>query len=127
MTVDMLDAAVQYFLEQHVATVIDLEVLLALLHGGRRWWDADALASSVGVPAADARRSLDALTAKNLLDIRVSDTIRYQLHPGTASLASAVDRFAAAYRRSPAAILRWGQSLLEDRPEGRPLRGSRTI
>src|SRR5205085_8586172 len=116
MTGDILDQAVRYFLEQHIATEVDLQVLLALMEGGRRWWDADALASIMGVPSAVARRSLESLTAKNLLDIRVSDAIRYQLQPGSSSLESGINRFAAAYRRSPSAILRWGESLVAGRP-----------
>ena len=104
---DFIDSCVQDFLTTHINSIGDLEVLLALVDGGARWWDVPSMAAQLGIPVTAARRALDALAASNLLAIRVSDDIRYQLQPGNADLEERVQQFVAAYRKSPVSVLRW--------------------
>ena len=60
------------------------------------------------------RTLLDRLCSQNLLDIRVTDDVRYRYRPGTGDLAAAADALLAAYRRDPLAVAR----LVTDRPHG---------
>lgn len=105
-----MNAELQQFLEKHIRSECDLYVLLALLESEGRWWDAEGIASHIGKAAAEARPSLEFLTASNLLDIRISDRLRYRLRPGTIELEGSVHAFAAAYCASPASVLRWATS-----------------
>jgi hypothetical protein len=95
------------FLAVHIARVEDLDILLALLDGGDRWWDVESMGNHVGVSRGDAHRCLERFAGRNLLDIRFSETIRYQLRPGSPEVEERLHSFAAAYRRSPAAIIRY--------------------
>ena len=85
--------------------VVDLEVLVALIHGGNRWWDFESMAARTGTDPSDARRILEGLAAQNLLDIRISDAVRYRLQPGRDDLARSLDALALAYRKDPVAVL----------------------
>src|SRR5262245_43288136 len=101
MTLDLLPTRVRAFLNGHVSGVSDLEVLLALIHGGHRWWDFESLAARTALDPTSVRFSLEALAAQNLLDIRISDAVRYRLHPGRDDLARSLEAVAAAYRQNP--------------------------
>lgn len=105
-----MNAELQQFLEKHIRSECDLCVLLALLDTDGCWWDAQGIASYIGKTVAEARLTLEFLTAKNLLDIRISNSLRYRLCPGTVELEVSVHAFAAAYRTSPASVRRWATS-----------------
>jgi hypothetical protein len=107
MTSDCLELDVRDFLRAHVTTLGDLKVLLALVGCGPRWWDAQAMGAITGLDPATARVCLDGFAAKNLLDIRLRDTVRYQLRAGTRELERSLDTFSAAYRKSPALVISW--------------------
>jgi hypothetical protein len=55
----------------------------------------------------NARRVLDSFASRNLLDIRISDAVRYRLRPGTRELQAGVAAVAEAFRRSPGAVWTW--------------------
>jgi hypothetical protein len=84
----------------------DLQVLLALMDTPERWWDADTLADDIGVARSVTRLGLDRLAARNFLDIRVSNEIRFRYNPGTSDLEEAGMAFHDAYRKNPIAIAR---------------------
>jgi hypothetical protein len=107
MVRDALARRVREFLNVHLTRVGDLEVLLALIEGGNRWWDAHSMAIRIGMDPAGTRESLEALAAHNLLDIRVSDEVRYRLHPGSDELARNLEALSAAYRASPTAVVNY--------------------
>jgi hypothetical protein len=54
-----------------------------------------------------ARATLERFAQQNLLDIRISDDVRYRFQPGTDQLETAASAFAAAYRRDPALVVQY--------------------
>jgi hypothetical protein len=102
---DVLTARVREFLRIHVPHVDALQVLLLLIDGGHRWWDADDVGIRTGIEPAVVAKSLEGFAAQNLLDIRISDAVRYRVHAGSPELARGLDLLAAAYRKSPTAVV----------------------
>jgi hypothetical protein len=84
----------------------DLQLLLTLMDDPERWWDARAIAEETGEPISSTGRGLDRLAAKNLLDIRVTEHVRFRYRPGTAELEQAGAAFVEAYRKNPLAIVK---------------------
>ena len=83
----------------------ELELLVALVEAPLRWWDPVVVSKDLGTTAARARTMLDRFAAANLLDIRVTDDVRYQFRPGTTELHEGACALASAYRARPAAII----------------------
>jgi hypothetical protein len=110
MSVHELPAHVHAFLSQFASSLDELAILLALIESRTEWWDAGSMGSRVGLPALSTRRVLDAFASRNLLDIRISDNVRYRLRPGTADLARDVDAVVGACRHSPGAVQRWASA-----------------
>jgi hypothetical protein len=94
------------FGESHVSSIDELVVLIALMESSSRWWDARMVARELGILPVSASNILDHLAARNLLDIRITDEIRYQFRPATPELGAAAQEFAEAYRRYPADVIR---------------------
>ena len=92
------------FSRSHLSSVAELAVLIALIEAPSRWWDARAVARHVGIERRQAARILDLLAARNLLDIRVTEHVRYQYRPARPEVANAAGALARAYRRNPAAV-----------------------
>ena len=120
---DRVPAIVREFLTAHVTSLSDLKVLLTLINGEERWWDARSIAVYAGVDVADASRCLEAFAVRNLLDIRISDAIsdavRYQLRPGTRELESCLEALVAAYRKSPADVVGCAADVSRDPADSR--------
>ena len=102
-----LAPAVASFITAHVTSLDDLEVMMLLVSANGRWWDATSTARELGLSVGRARAALDALATHNLLDIRISDDVRYQFRPGTVELEEAALAVAAAYRRRPSALVQF--------------------
>jgi hypothetical protein len=51
------------------------------------------------------RHILDRFVARNLLDVRISDDVRYRFSPGPAGLREATDAFVEAFQRAPALVM----------------------
>ena len=61
------------------------------------------------MPLPKARRVLEAFASRNLLDIRISDDVRYRLRPGTPELAHGLGLLIETYRRSPSLVREWAE------------------
>ena len=94
------------FVANNLRHVEDLDLLVAMAAGGDRWWDAVRASREVGISRVTARAALERLAARNLLEIRVTDDVRYQLRPGTATLRAAVRACLRAYDANPRAVRR---------------------
>lgn len=90
---------------KHIHSLEELQLLLALMQTPDRWWDATAAARELGLARPAARRGLDALAARNLLDIRITGDVRYRFHPGTGELRAAARAIEDAYRANPLAVV----------------------
>jgi hypothetical protein len=100
------DPAVVAFITDHVRSLDELQLLMAIIQSGARWWDVTAAAREFGMPTSDARASLDRFASHNLLDIRITDDVRYQFRPGTDELRDAARAASDAYRKHPIAVVR---------------------
>jgi len=89
------------FVTDHVRTLAELQLLIAIIQSDDRWWDASAAARESGLSLQEARRALDHFGAHNLLDIRITGDVRYQYRPGTSGLREGAEACAAAYRTRP--------------------------
>ena len=111
MTSESLSQEAVHFLTCHIHSFDDLGVLVALIESDGRWWNAKTMAARTGISAVDVQPVLERFAKENLLDIRVSDDIRYCLRPGSLDLESGLHAFAAAYHRAPILVLRWVASV----------------
>jgi hypothetical protein len=93
--------SVTSFVMRHVRTLAELQLLMAMVQSGDRWWDAISAARETGLTLQEARRALDHFGAHNLLDIRITGDIRYQYRPGTPGLRDSAEACVAAFRRRP--------------------------
>jgi len=98
------------FLGTYVPTLDELGVLSALIEEEGRWWNAATMARVVGIPPSRARHILDTYAASNLLDIGISDDVRYRLRPGNAMLEQSLREFSIAYRSTPQLVRNWVSS-----------------
>lgn len=101
-----LPPLVPSFIAENVRTLSELQLLMAMIQFDERWWDAKAVARELGISRHEARASLDALAARNLLDIKITEDVRYQFRPGTPELRDAALAASEAYRRQPIDVVR---------------------
>ena len=94
------------FLARHVRTLDELQLLMSIIQSGDRWWDVASAARELGMTATDARAALDRFAARNLLDLRLGEDVRYQFCPGTPELRAAAHDTLEAYRGNPIAVAR---------------------
>lgn len=89
------------FMADHIRSLDDLQLLIAMIQAPDRWWDASVAARELGTSPTAARLLLDHLATQNLLDIRITGDVRYQFHPGTEELREAALEAAEEYRTNP--------------------------
>jgi hypothetical protein len=82
----------------------DLDVLTRLVEHPERWWDAEMIHRDLGIGVEQARATLVRLARRNLLDIRVTHTVRYQFRPATPKLEAVVLSLVEAHRRRRDAV-----------------------
>ena len=83
----------QAFILRHLPSVAHLDALLWLREHRTRWWHAESLASSLGIPCQMAEKILEELCAGSLLAVQVSSAVVYQFNPATAALEDHVSQF----------------------------------
>ena len=96
-----LPPVVLAFVADHIRSLEELQLLMAVIHAPERWWDAATAARELILPLSVARRTLDHFAAHNLLDIRITGDVRYQFHPGTDDLRAAARACVEAYDAHP--------------------------
>ena len=100
-----LSPAVARFAETYLYSLEDLKVLILLVEERERWHDVASVARKLDIPRDMSRATIDHLTRSNLLDIRITDDVRYRFRPGTSELERHAVAAVDAYRRTPARIL----------------------
>src|SRR5688572_14066530 len=93
------------FVADHIRSLEELQLLLAVIQMPDRWWDATSAARELGIEPPAARRALDGLAGRNLLDIRITGDVRYQFRPGTDALRAAARATEEAYRLNPLGVV----------------------
>lgn len=106
MTTPVLPEAVGAFLREHIRTIDDLHLLVAIASNEDRWWDETSVGRDLLIDRREARAMLEHLAAHNLLEIRLTEDVRYQFRPGTQELYDAATACVAAYRENPIAVWR---------------------
>ena len=96
-----LPAALRAFIERHVTSAVQVEVLL-LLHRERKGWNAAAVAKELRIYADHAQELLSRLAKIGLLH---EDAGTYQYAPRTAELAARIDDLAELYPSFRVAII----------------------
>jgi hypothetical protein len=118
LSADELPTHVRTFLNEYAGSLEELGILLALLEVRARWWDAGSMATRAGLTRPTTRRVLEAFASRNLLEITISDDIRYRLRAGTPELARNIDAVAGVYGRAPMLVLRWAMTRARHRMAG---------
>lgn len=65
------------FLREFIKSVHELDMILVLHRDPSRWWSAEQIAEELSMRADVAARALEALAGRNLLDVRVGETLAY--------------------------------------------------
>jgi hypothetical protein len=81
--------------------------LLVMLRGAERPWAARDVAAALRVPVPRARRDLETLAARGLLEVRVGEETSYRYRPKTEEFGRYCDLLAQHYVTSRQAVLRF--------------------
>jgi hypothetical protein len=79
---------------EQIGSAERLDLLLYLYRHAKRWWAAPALAAELGMPADAVESHLEQLSARNLLDVRVADSVIYRYQPSREDLSRLVEEIA---------------------------------
>jgi hypothetical protein len=101
-----LPAALVQFARSHVHSVEALQVFILCVDQRDRWWDATAVGRAASITESRARRILDEFARANLLDIRISDAVRFRFAPGIQELEDHAVAFASAYHTNPTGVVK---------------------
>jgi hypothetical protein len=101
-----LPPAVVAFITRSLRSLEHLQLLEAVVGAADTWWDADSVARHLSIRPGAARTVLDDLARSNLLDIRITDDVRYRYRPTAPELDDIVKACLAAYRADPLRVVR---------------------
>jgi hypothetical protein len=96
---------VRRFLTDQIGSVERLDLLLFLHRHASKWWAAQALAVELEMPADAVQSHLEHLSTRNLLDVRVAESVIYCYKPGREDLAQLVEDVTRAHYRHRDALL----------------------
>ena len=103
---DALPSDVVQFVNDTIDSIEQLELLVMLIESSDRWWDAVSAGHALGVNPGAMRRDLERLATRNLLAVNLGNDVSYRFEPGSPSLRTTGEAFAAAFRRNPRALFR---------------------
>jgi DNA-binding FadR family transcriptional regulator len=98
-----LPAELRAFLHACIESIEQVE-LLVMMRGSERLRTARDIASELGVSIAAARRHVETLAARGLLEVRVGEEISYRYKPKSGDLAHYADLLAQYYITSRQAV-----------------------
>lgn len=93
----IVSEAAQLFLAGAVGSVERLDLLLFLHRQDIRWWAAQTLADELKMPADTVQSHLEHLSSRNLLDVRITESVIYRYNPGREELSRLVEEIARAH------------------------------
>lgn len=99
-----LPSELRVFLHTCIESIAQVELLL-LMRGSERMRTARDIASETGVTVAAARRDVEILAARGLLEVRVGEEIAYRYRPKSDDLARYCDLLAQYYITSRQTVL----------------------
>jgi hypothetical protein len=92
-----LSEAVRRFLAEDLGSVERLNLLLFMHRHATKWWAAQTLAAELEMPADAVQSHLDHLSTRNLLDVRIVESVIYCYKPGREELSRLVEDVARAH------------------------------
>jgi len=101
-----MDAETRAAIDACVRSLEELEVLLFLARDRRRYSSADTIAAEIALAVRPVAAALEALAARNLLDVRIAEAVLYRLDPASAATAAYVERTLEAAWRDRVAVLK---------------------
>jgi hypothetical protein len=111
-----IPADVREFLQRHVETYEQLEVLLLLCRERQRPWTAEAVGAKLRLSTLMVVKSLDDLTRARLVDhLRVGNQSTFTFRPGSSRTATTVEELLRIYDDSPLKVIHLMNSSALDR------------
>ena len=107
-----LSAPAKEFVRSRLGSLIHLDAALLLQSDAGVWWSAERLSATLRVPLDDARHTLEALAAVNLLDVRIAADLTYRFAPWHASVARLMEEVASNHYEAKEIVAR-GSSAAE--------------
>lgn len=101
-----LTARTAAFLRTSVQSGVEIEILLAMARDEARWWNAPQLAAELRLDETDVAASLEGLAARNLLDVRIGNTLGYRFSPLHASARTAIAEVVSRPNQARAVVAR---------------------
>jgi DNA-binding transcriptional MocR family regulator len=99
-----LPSELRAFLHSCIESIEQVELLL-MMRGSERMRTARDIATELRVPIATARRNVETLAVRGLLEVRVGEEIAYRFRPKSEDLARYCDMLAQYYITSRQAVL----------------------
>jgi len=100
-----LPPVVRRFIDQRIDNVEQLEILLLLYREASRYWDVAAVAQAVYLTERSAEGHLETLAGRNLLDVRLTESVLYRFSPAPPELTLDVKQLAESYRERRGELL----------------------
>lgn len=97
MTEALLPESAIHFLTKDIVSVERLDLLLFLYRNAKRWSGAQKLSAELEMPADAVQSHLEHLSARNLLDVQIAESVIFCYKPGSEELARLVEAIAGAY------------------------------
>jgi hypothetical protein len=91
----VLTAEAREFARTRLGSILQLDVALLLRASGDAWWTAERVAQELRIEPDPARRALEALGSRNLLDVRIANDLAYRYAPWHESAARLMTEIAA--------------------------------
>jgi hypothetical protein len=104
MTRIVLPDNVRRFLANDVISVERLDVLLFLYRNATRWWAAPKLGTELEMPPDAVQSHLEHLSTRNLLDVRIAESVIFCFKPLNEELAQLVEAVARAHYQDRDAV-----------------------
>lgn len=100
-----LPDAVKHFLTDDIVSVERLDVLLFLYRHAKRWWAAQKLSAELEMPADTVQSHLEHLSARNLLEVRIAESVIFCYKPVNEELEKLVEVVASTHYRHRDAVV----------------------
>ncbi len=100
-----LPDAVRHFLTEDIVSVERLDVLLFLYRHANRWWAAQKLSAEIEMPADAVQSHLEYLSARNLLEVRIAESVIFCYKPVSEELSRLVETVASTHYRHRDAVV----------------------
>lgn len=101
----VLSDSVKHFLMEDIVSVERLDVLLFVYRHAKRWWAAQKLSTELEMPEDAVQSHLEHLSARNLLEVRIAESVIFCYKPVSEELAKLVEAVASTHYRHRDAVV----------------------